>query len=80
MRYMRFQLLAVGLWLLAIGCLAQTNVLRVQSEKYPAGKTLSLPVVMDNQSDIVGVQFDISLPFELVAGEDGQLPVTCHCV
>ena len=72
---MRFQLLAVGLWLLAIGCLAQTNVLRVQSEKYPAGKTLSLPVVMDNQSDIVGVQFDISLPFELVAGEDGQLPV-----
>ena len=72
---MRFQLLAVGLWLLAIGSLAQTNVLRVQSEKYPAGKTLSLPIVMDNQSDIVGVQFDISLPFELVAGEDGQLPV-----
>ena len=87
MRYIRFQLLAVGLWLLAIGCLAQTlqrhtqtegqrNVLRVDTVKYPAGKTLSLPVVMENQSDITGVQFDISVPFELVADADGQLPVT----
>ena len=75
MRYIRFQLLAVGLWLLAIGCLAQTNVLRVESMKYPAGKTLSLPIVMENQSDIVGVQFDISLPFGLVADEEGLLPV-----
>ena len=75
MRYIRFQLLAVGLWLLAIGCLAQSNVLRVQSEKCPAGKTLSLPIVMENQSDITGVQFDISVPFELVADEEGNLPV-----
>ena len=76
MRYIRFYLLAVCLWLLAIGGLAQTNVLRVESMKYPAGKTLSLPVALENQSDITGVQFDISIPFELVANADGQLPVT----
>ena len=76
MKYIRFYLLAVGLWLLAVGSMAQTNVLRVQSMNYPAGKTLSLPVIMENQSDITGVQFDISVPFELVADADGQLPVT----
>lgn len=76
MRYIRFQLLAVGLWLLAMGSLAQTNVLRVQSEKCPAGKTLSLPIVMENESDITGVQFDLSIPYELVADEAGNLPVT----
>ena len=76
MRYIRFYLLAVCLWLLAIGGLAQTNVLRVESMKYPAGKTLSLPVALENQSDITGVQFDISIPFELIANADGQLPVT----
>ena len=76
MKYIRFYFLAVGLWLLAVGSMAQTNVLRVESMKYPAGKTLSLPVVMENQSDITGVQFDISVPFELVADADGQLPIT----
>ena len=76
MKYIRFYLLAVGLWLLAVGSMAQTNVLRVQSMNYPAGKTLSLPVIMENQSDITGVQFDISVPFELVADADGQLPIT----
>ena len=76
MRYIRFQLLAVGLWLLAMGSLAQTNVLRVQSEKCPAGKTLSLPIVLENESDITGVQFDLSIPYELVADEAGNLPVT----
>ena len=76
MRYIKFYLLAVCLWLLAIGGLAQTNVLRVESMKYPAGKTLSLPVALENQSDITGVQFDISVPFELIANADGLLPVT----
>ena len=75
MKYIRFQLLAI-LTCMAVVLQAQTNVLRVDSMKYPAGKTLSLPVVMENQSDIVGVQFDISVPFELVADEEGQLPVT----
>ena len=76
MKYNRFQLLAIGFWLLAVSAFAQTNVLRVESMKYPAGKTLSLPVIMENQSDITGVQFDISVPFELVADADGQLPIT----
>ena len=76
MRYIRFYLLAVGLWLLAVSGMAQTNVLRIESMNYPAGKTLSLPVVMENQSDITGVQFDISVPFELVADADGLLPIT----
>ena len=75
MKYIRFQLLAI-LACMAVVLQAQTNVLRVESMKYPAGKTLSLPVIMENQSDIVGVQFDISVPFELVADADGQLPIT----
>ncbi len=75
MKYIRFQLLAI-MACLATLLQAQTNVLRVDSVKYPAGKTVSLPVVMENQSDITGVQFDISIPFELTAREDGTLPVT----
>ena len=75
MKYIRFQLLAI-LACMAVVLQAQTNVLRVESMKYPAGKTLSLPVIMENQSDITGVQFDISVPFELVADADGQLPIT----
>ena len=75
MKYIRFQLLAI-LACVAVVLQAQTNVLRVDSVKYPAGKTLSLPVILENQSDITGVQFDISVPFELVADADGQLPIT----
>ena len=56
--------------------LAQTNVLRVASVSYPAGKTLPLPVEMDNSSDITGVQFDISVPYELALDTAGNVAVT----
>ena len=41
---------------------AQSNVLRVDSVEGPAGKTVTLPIIMENQSDIAGVQFDIAVP------------------
>ena len=41
---------------------AQTNVLRVDSVESPAGKTLILPIVMENQSYVTGVQFDLDVP------------------
>ena len=75
MKYLRFQLLAVLACLTAV-LQAQTNILRVSSVSYPAGKTLSLPVELDNASDIVAVQFDISVPFELALDEAGNVPVT----
>ena len=55
---------------------AQSNVLRVASVSYPAGKTLALPVELDNSSDITGVQFDISVPYALATDTAGNLAVT----
>ena len=52
---------------------AQSNVLRVASVSYPAGKTLALPVELDNSSDITGVQFDISVPYALATDTAGKL-------
>ncbi len=56
---------------------AQNNVLRVDSVETPAGKNVTLPIVLENTSDITGVQFDISVPYQLAADEEtGQLTVT----
>ncbi|MBQ7495390.1 MAG: hypothetical protein IJT75_06540, partial [Bacteroidaceae bacterium] len=53
---------------------AQTNVLRIGEVTYPAGKTATVPIELENQSDIVGAQFVISTPYELKAytDEDGN--------
>ena len=70
MRYLRFQLLAVLLCLISNG-IAAANVLRVDSVKYPAGKTVSLPILMENQSDIVkGYQMVYS-----IIKNKGELPI-----
>ena len=53
MKYLRYQLIAV-LFCLAALLQAQTNVLRVASVSYPAGKTLPLAIEMDNSSDSTG--------------------------
>ena len=54
---------------------AQTNVLRVESVETPAGKTLTLPVVMEDQSDVTGVQFDISVPYQLATDDEHKVVV-----
>lgn len=41
---------------------AQTNTLTVPSVTARQGKTLSLPIYLDNTEDVVAVQFSISLP------------------
>ena len=74
MKYLRFNLLAALLCLVSCGITA-ANVLRVDSVKYPAGKTVSLPIILENQADIAGVQFDISVPYELATNDDGSLAI-----
>ena len=74
MKYLRFQLMAALLCLTAI-VQAQTNVLRVEAVETPAGKALALPVVMENQSDVTGVQFDISVPYQLATDDDSKVVV-----
>ena len=59
-------------WLMMTSAIAQTNILRVPEVTYPAGKTLSLPVELENASDIVGVQFEIQLPYGLKKDEQSQ--------
>ena len=49
---------------------AQTNVLRVEAVETPAGKALILPIVMENQSDVTGVQFDLDAK-EAIASRNG---------
>jgi len=74
MKYLRFQLLAALLCLVAM-VQAQSNVLRVEPVESPAGKVLILPVVMENQSDVTGVQFDIRVPYQLAKDSDGKVIV-----
>ena len=74
MKHLRFQLLAALLCLLCGNGYA-ANVLRVDSVRYPAGKTVSLPIVLENSSDITGVQFDISVPYELETDAAGNVIV-----
>lgn len=70
MKQLRLSLLAV-LTMMVTLLNAQTNVLCVDTVKAPSGKMLSLNVVMENQSDVTGVQFDISVPYELTTDEEG---------
>ena len=74
MKYLRFQLMAALLCLVAIAQ-AQTNVLRVEAVETPAGKALILPIVMENQSDVTGVQFDLDVPFELAVDDESNVIV-----
>lgn len=65
----------MGLLLLSLLCLnaiAQTNVLRIGNVTYPAGRTALIPIELENQSDITGVQFEIVTPYALKAFEDPE--------
>lgn len=54
-----------------------TNILRVPDITYPAGKTLSLPVELNNSNDIVGVQFEIDVPYEInKTGDDFNITLS----
>lgn len=72
MKHLRLSLLT-ALAMMALLLHAQTNVLRVDTVKAPSGKALSLNVVMENQSDVAGVQFDISVPYELNTNDEGAI-------
>ena len=74
MKDLKFKLLAALLCLTTMGW-AQTNVLRVDSVEGPAGKTVTLPIVMENQSDIAGVQFDIDVPYQLALDANDNVVV-----
>ena len=52
--------------------MAQSNVLRIGHVTYPAGRTALIPIEMENQSDITGVQFEIVTPYALKAFEDAE--------
>lgn len=74
---LRYWLLAVGLWLLAVGAWAQQkNVLSVPDAKVSIG-TSQLPVAIENNDEIVGVQFDLTLPSTISAGNEAILTNRC---
>lgn len=55
----------ISILFLVIGTLianAQNNTLTIPSVTAGVGKTISLPVIMDNTSDVVAVQFTLTLP------------------
>ena len=63
MKYLRFSLMAV-LAMMASLLQAQSNVLRVDTVESPAGRTVTLPVILENTSDITAMQFDIDVPYQ----------------
>ena len=75
MKYLRISLIAVMTMMVAL-LQAQTNVLRVDSVETPAGKTVTLPIVLENSSDITGVQFDITVPYELSVDDEQAVMVS----
>ena len=72
MRYLRLTFLCLVCCAISAVLHAQ-NVLRVDTLHYPAGKTVILPIALQNQSDLAGVQFDISVPYELKTDDAGQV-------
>ena len=72
MKYLRLAFLCLVCCAISAAqtALAQTNVLRVDTVKAPSGAALSLNVVLENQSDVTGVQFDIAVPYELAKDSD----------
>ncbi|MBR7029647.1 MAG: hypothetical protein IKI06_00210, partial [Prevotella sp.] len=75
MKYLRFSLLAAMTLLWNTLLSAQTNVLSIDTVTTPSGKTLNLPIALNNTSDITGVQFDISVPYELTKDDVGNVAV-----
>ena len=75
MKYLRFSLLAAMALLWATLLPAQNNVLSVDTVTTPSGKTVTLPIVLKNASVVSGVQFDISVPYELAKDEHGNVAV-----
>lgn len=59
-----------GSWVDMFSVSAQTNRLSIGDVTFPAGKTAIVPVSLENQSDICGVQFEIGLPYKLAEGLD----------
>lgn len=76
MKYLRFSLLAAMALLWNMLLSAQTNVLSVDTVTTPSGKMVNLPIALNNTSDITGVQFDISVPYELAKDSLGNVDVT----
>ena len=76
MKYLRFSLLAAMTLLWNTLLSAQTNVLSIDTVTTPSGKTLNLPIALNNTSDITGVQFDISVPYELAKDDLGNVAVS----
>ena len=54
------------------GIAAQTNELSIGDVTFPAGKTAVIPIELNNQSDICGVQFEIGLPYQLSTVTDEE--------
>ena len=76
MKNLRFSLLAAMALLWNTLLSAQTNVLSVDTVTTPSGKAVNIPVALKNTSDITGVQFDISVPYELAKDDLGNVAVS----
>lgn len=62
MKTRHFLSLLCLLWLNSLLAVAQNNTLSIPDVTVPAGKTISLPVNLDNTADIVAVQFTLTVP------------------
>lgn len=67
----------IGLaWIFVQNVSAQTVQLSIPDDlSYGAGKTLPIPVNLDNAVDVTAVEFEVQLPFTLAG--DSLLPVRC---
>jgi hypothetical protein len=62
-------LLVVVFGMLFPVCITAQNVLRVADFTAPAEKETFVPIYLDNSSEVVGLQFDITLPYKIGSGK-----------
>ena len=63
-KHISMKLMSVLLLSLVVSqfALAQNNILRIPEVTAPAGKTIAMPIELENTSEIVAAQFEFILP------------------
>lgn len=75
LRVKRFMVFMVAMTATALAALAQTHENMIVLEDFTGGvnRTVSVPVYMTNSDDVIGIQFDIELPFSMPANGTPRL-------
>ena len=75
MNVKRVMMLLMAMTATAFAALAQTHENIIVLEDFVGGinRTISVPIYMNNSDEVIGIQFDIALPFSMPTNGIGSL-------